>query len=65
MVEAGAEEVTEEDMLAAMEFGQQAIAAFCEKQAEFLAMVAPEPKEYPVHAADPASPNALTPTSTR
>ena len=52
MVEAGAEEVTEEDMLAAMEFGQQAIAAFCEKQAEFLAMVAPEPKEYPVHAAD-------------
>ena len=53
MVEAGAEEVTEEDMLAAMEFGQQAIAAFCEKQAEFLAMVAPELKEYPVHAADP------------
>ena len=30
-------------------FGQQAIAAFCEKQAEFLAKVAPEPKEYPVH----------------
>ncbi|MFR4802130.1 MAG: hypothetical protein ACLT98_01545 [Eggerthellaceae bacterium] len=57
--------MTEEDMLAAMEFGQQAIAAFCEKQAEFLAMVAPELKEYPVHAADPASPNALTPTSTR
>ena len=44
MVEAGAQEVSEEDMLAAMEFGQQAIAAFCEKQAEFLAKVAPEPK---------------------
>ena len=53
MVEAGANEVTEEDMLAAMEFGQEAIAAFCEKQAEFLAKVGPEPKEYPVHVADP------------
>ena len=53
MVEAGAEEVTEEDMLAAMEFGQEAIAAFCEKQAEFLALVNPESKEYPVHVADP------------
>ena len=39
-------------MLAAIEFGQQAIAAFCEKQAEFLAKVAPEPKEYPVHVPD-------------
>ena len=54
MVEAGADEVTEEDMLAAMEFGQEAIAAFCEKQAEFLALVAPEPKEYPIHVADPS-----------
>ena len=52
MVEAGAQEVSEEDMLAAMEFGQQAIAAFCEKQAEFLAKVAPEPKEYSVHVTD-------------
>ena len=52
MVEAGAQEVSEEDMLAAMEFGQQAIAAFCDKQAEFLAKVAPEPKEYPVHVPD-------------
>ena len=52
MVEAGADEVTEEDMLAAMEFGQEAIAAFCEKQAELLALVAPEPKEYPIHVAD-------------
>ena len=54
MVEAGADEVTEEDMLAAMEFGQEAIAAFCEKQAEFLALVNPEPKVYPIHQADPS-----------
>lgn len=54
MVEAGADEISEEDMLAAMTFGQEAIAAFCEKQAAFLAKVAPEPKEYPVHVADPA-----------
>ncbi|WP_350454472.1 polyribonucleotide nucleotidyltransferase [Slackia heliotrinireducens] len=52
MVEAGANEVTEEDMLAAMNFGQEAIAAFCEKQAEFLAMVAPEPREWPIHVPD-------------
>ena len=30
MVEAGADEISEEDMLAAMTFGQEAIAAFCE-----------------------------------
>ena len=41
MVEAGAQEVSEEDMLAAMEVGQQAIAAFCEKQAEFLSALTP------------------------
>ncbi|MBQ9621559.1 MAG: polyribonucleotide nucleotidyltransferase, partial [Atopobiaceae bacterium] len=36
MLEAGAEEISEEDMLAAMEFGQQAIAAFCEQQRIFM-----------------------------
>ena len=36
MVEAGAEEVTEDDMLAAMEFGQEAIGAFCDAQLEFV-----------------------------
>ncbi len=36
MVEAGADEVTEDDMLAAMEFGQQAIGAFCQAQREFV-----------------------------
>lgn len=54
MVEAGADEISEDDMLAAMTFGQEAIAAFCEKQEAFLAKVAPEPKEYPVHTIDEA-----------
>ena len=54
MVEAGADEISEEDMLAAMTFGQEAIAAFCEKQAAFLARVNPTPMEYKIHAADPS-----------
>ncbi len=53
MVEAGAHEISEEDMLAAMTFGQEAIAAFCEKQAAFLAKVNPTPLPYTVHVADP------------
>ena len=39
MLEAGAEEISEEDMLAAMAFGQEAIAAFCEEQKKFFAKV--------------------------
>ena len=35
MLEAGAREISEEDMLAAMAFGQEAIAAFCEEQRKF------------------------------
>ena len=54
MVEAGADEISEEDMLAAMAFGQEAIAAFCEKQAAFLAKVNPQPLEYKLHVPDPA-----------
>ncbi len=54
MVEAGAQEISEEDMLAAMTFGQEAIAAFCAKQSEFLAKVNPQPKEWPIHVADPS-----------
>lgn len=54
MVEAGADEISEEDMLKAMEFGQEAIAAFCDMQAKFLAKLEIEQKEYPVHEADPA-----------
>ncbi len=37
MVEAGAEEVSEEDILAAMQFGQEDIGAFCDAQLEFVA----------------------------
>ena len=36
MVEAGAEEVTEEDMLAAMQFGQEVLGAFCDAQLQFI-----------------------------
>ena len=66
MVEAGADEISEEDMLAAMTFGQEAIAAFCEKQAAFLAKVTPD-----AHGLTPSTlptrpwPSASTPTSTR
>lgn len=35
MLEASADEVSEEDMLSAMAFGQKAIAAFCEAQEDF------------------------------
>lgn len=37
MLEAGAHEISEEDMLSAMAFGQEAIAAFCEEQKKFFA----------------------------
>lgn len=54
MVEAGADEISEEDMLAAMAFGQEAIAAFCEKQAAFIARANPVPMEYTIREADPS-----------
>lgn len=40
MLEAAAQEISEEDMLSAMAFGQQAIAAFCAEQEKFFAKVA-------------------------
>ena len=40
MLEAGAEEITEEDMLAAMQFGQEALGAFCDQQKIFFEKVA-------------------------
>ncbi|MDR0888555.1 MAG: polyribonucleotide nucleotidyltransferase [Coriobacteriales bacterium] len=46
MVEAGGEEISEEDMLAALTFAQEAIGKFCEAQKRFLEKVAPEPKTY-------------------
>ena len=53
MLEAGAHEITEEDMLAAIQFGQEAIGAFCDEQEKFFAKVAEvngpiEVKEYPL-----------------
>ncbi|MDR1014508.1 MAG: polyribonucleotide nucleotidyltransferase [Coriobacteriales bacterium] len=48
MVEAGADEVSEEDMLAAMQFGQEAIAEFCKAQQRLIDRVAPEPRTYPL-----------------
>ncbi|MHB1323106.1 MAG: polyribonucleotide nucleotidyltransferase [Coriobacteriia bacterium] len=39
MVEAGANEVSEEDILSALAFAQEAIAEFCTKQEEFLAQL--------------------------
>ncbi|MBQ9020740.1 MAG: polyribonucleotide nucleotidyltransferase [Eggerthellaceae bacterium] len=53
MVEAGAHEITEEDMLAAMEFGQEAIAEFCKAQQRFLDKCDITPLEYKIHEADP------------
>ncbi|MDR0347762.1 MAG: polyribonucleotide nucleotidyltransferase [Coriobacteriales bacterium] len=48
MVEAGADEISEEDMLAAMTFGQEAIAEFCKIQQRFIDRVGPERREYPL-----------------
>ena len=61
MVEAGADEISEEDMLAAMTFGQEAIAAFCEVQQRFLDRANIQPGEWPVHVADPAIASRVAP----
>lgn len=53
MVEAGADEISEEDMLSAMNFGQEAIAKFCEAQKRFIDRVDPTPLEYELKVADP------------
>ena len=45
MIEAGAVEVSEEDMLAAMAFAQEALGEFCAAQERFLAKVNPTRKE--------------------
>ena len=46
MVEAGADEVCEADMIAALEFAQEAISAFCDEQQKFLDKCTIEPKTY-------------------
>ncbi|SEH61554.1 MULTISPECIES: polyribonucleotide nucleotidyltransferase [Atopobiaceae] len=48
MLEAGADEISEEDMLAAMAFGQEAIAAFCEEQKRFFDKVIEANGPFPV-----------------
>ncbi len=47
MLEAGAQEISEEDMLAAMAFGQEAISAFCAEQETFFAKVREVNGEFP------------------
>ena len=61
MIEAGGKEVSEEDMLAAMSFGQKAIAAFCEAQQRFLDRCTIEKRDWPVHVADPSIAERVTP----
>ena len=46
MVEAGADEVSEEDMVKALEFGQKVIGEFCEEQQKFLDKCEITPFEY-------------------
>ena len=52
MIEAGGEEIAEEDMLAAMSFGQTAIAEFCAAQQHFLDKCTIEKKEWSIHVPD-------------
>ena len=53
MLEAAAHEVSEEDMLAALMFAQEAIGAFCAVQDRFLAKLVITPMDVPIHAIDP------------
>ncbi|MBQ3301713.1 MAG: polyribonucleotide nucleotidyltransferase [Eggerthellaceae bacterium] len=61
MIEAGGQEISEEDMLAAMSFGQTAIAAFCEAEQRFLDKCEIEKREWPVHVADPSIAERIEP----
>ncbi len=54
MLEAGANEVSEEDMLAALMFAQEAIAEFCAVQERFLAKLDIKPMEVTLQTVDPA-----------
>ena len=53
MLEAGAQEVSEEDMLAALMFAQEAIAAFCDVQERFLAKVEIKPMDVALQVVAP------------
>lgn len=50
MLEAGANEISEEEMLAAMSYGQEAIAAFCAEQEVFFAKVREANGDFPVRS---------------
>jgi polyribonucleotide nucleotidyltransferase len=52
MVEAGAYEVTEEDMLAALEFAMEAVGAFCDAQERLVAQCDVTPMDVPLHTLD-------------
>ena len=54
MLEAGAHEVPEEDMLAALMFAQDAISAFCEVQERFLSKLEITPMDVPIREIDVA-----------
>ena len=54
MIEAGALEVSEEDMLAAMEFAMEAIGKFCEAQEQLIAKCNVTPMDIPLHEIDEA-----------
>ncbi len=54
MLEAGCNEVTEEDMLDALMFAQEAIGAFCDVQERFLAKVDITPMDVKLQVIDPA-----------
>lgn len=54
MLEAGAHEVPEEDMLDAIMFAQEAVSAFCEVQERFLGKLEITQVDVPMHTIDPA-----------
>ncbi len=61
MIEAGSDEISEEDMLQAMQFGQEAIVQFCEAQQRFLDKCEIVEKEWTVHVADPSIAERIAP----
>jgi polyribonucleotide nucleotidyltransferase len=54
MIEAGAYEVSEDDMLAALTFAQETIAEFCAVQERFVAKSEVTPMDVPLHVIDEA-----------
>ena len=61
MIEAGSDEISEDDMLSAMQFGQEAIVQFCEAQQRFLDKCEIVEKEWTVHVADSSIAERIAP----